>query len=281
VLVIADLLLSLLFSSPSEGRSGAPKRRLLYCNPEVTELYWSDRIEDGPVFPPKKNRTIVLGKVAELRKGTETDPENIPKLGTRTLRRKCRAEDMHLCFSLVLNKRTFDIQCNDRAELELIFGNLSQHLVDQRSSESGACSNTSDDDCYSETSEVVSMAGSDEGGASEHKKVADRSNSIFALEGNDEGDELAAESRDSYAVDSKEPPSAEQSADGAGDVSEDVTSPAPAEQSADGAGDVSEDVTSPAPAEQSADGAGDVSEDVTSPAPAEQTSAPTAAEESS
>ena len=87
------------------GRSGAPKRRLLYCNDEVTELYWSDKLNEGPVFPPKRSRTIHLKSVMEVRKGTELDPNHMPKLGTPTLRRHCNREDMHLCFSLILPKR--------------------------------------------------------------------------------------------------------------------------------------------------------------------------------
>ena len=48
------------------GRSGNPKQRLFYCNQEVSELYWTDSVEQEPPFPPKRNRTIHLKNVKEV-----------------------------------------------------------------------------------------------------------------------------------------------------------------------------------------------------------------------
>jgi len=46
--------------------------------------------------------------------------------GTATLRRNCKPEDLSLCFSLILPSRTFDIQCLDVADFDLLFYNLKE-----------------------------------------------------------------------------------------------------------------------------------------------------------
>mmetsp|Transcript_3874 Transcript_3874/g.6054 ORF Transcript_3874/g.6054 Transcript_3874/m.6054 type:complete len:599 (-) Transcript_3874:244-2040(-) len=117
------------------ARSGKPQVRWLYCDPSVTTLYWSKKpMADLGALVKDKSRTVPLGAVKEIRKGTELDPDHIPKLGTAVLRRKAKPSDLPLCLSLVLPKRTVDLQCCDKAEAMILFGNLSQHLMDLRSS---------------------------------------------------------------------------------------------------------------------------------------------------
>ena len=93
--------------------------------------------------------------------------------------------------------------------MEMLFGNLAQHLIDIRGSVSGSV--TSDDDCFSETSEAVSTAGSVEDSAeSKEAKIAIRSNSLFVLEGGgsvdeEEDNDKVDESAVAVDVDESEP----------------------------------------------------------------------------
>jgi hypothetical protein len=102
------------------GRQGRPHTRLLRCNDAVTRLYWcetgSEKLDD--------NRCLHLRDVLEVRKGTDADPSAVGLTGTSVLRRHCSAENLRLSFSLIMISRTFDIQCMNEAECNLLYGNL-------------------------------------------------------------------------------------------------------------------------------------------------------------
>jgi hypothetical protein len=58
------------------GRQGAPRKRMLFCDPSTTTLFWaSDDTKSGgmPTLDPSK--AIRLSDVLEVRAGTDLDPE--------------------------------------------------------------------------------------------------------------------------------------------------------------------------------------------------------------
>jgi hypothetical protein len=101
---------------------------VLHCAPDATLLYWGDKSSYKSVF---------LDEVREIRLGTDIDPATPAHLipspavagsqatadrakrginratsmragvlyGTETLRRTCKADDLALCFSLILPTR--------------------------------------------------------------------------------------------------------------------------------------------------------------------------------
>lgn len=202
------------------GRQGAPKRRILQCDSELTALFWmaeprkrsTTEAGDGSL---NSDKSVLLAEVQSVRMGTEIDPaasrihphlsassptvsysaspistsdnlddgalnlhlaaegpspgrklsngtetqsvatsvansnlqggnkthkrkssffssntgnsdSNGVYTGTAILRRNCKPEDLSLCFSLILPTRTFDIQCLDVADFDLLFYNLKE-----------------------------------------------------------------------------------------------------------------------------------------------------------
>lgn len=136
----------LYWNKPSEKSGGILGRRRSATN--LTET--ADLGEDLP----HESKSISLADVIRVRKGTDVDTEvadgNVvessssnsmmrrmskassptgpangkPLLGTATLRRSCKPQELELCFSLILPNRSFDIQCFNQSDYNLLFNNL-------------------------------------------------------------------------------------------------------------------------------------------------------------
>lgn len=110
------------------GRSGRPKMRLLKSNGNITRLHWSDNLESQDLSAESKS--VNLYDVSEVRYGTDPDPTNPSLCGTATLRKHCSPEDLETSFSLILPDRTFDIQCMNKYDCDVLVSGLREHCAE-------------------------------------------------------------------------------------------------------------------------------------------------------
>jgi hypothetical protein len=106
------------------GRSGAPRVRLLRCNPTLTRLYWSD--EDAVALPPEY-KSISLSDATEIRKATALDPTKPGYCGTASLRRNLKPAEYSVSFTIITPTRNLEIQCLNYEDFSILYTNLTKY----------------------------------------------------------------------------------------------------------------------------------------------------------
>ncbi len=107
------------------GRSGKPKKKVIYCDNILSKIYWSETPNETNLT---NMRFIDLTQIIELRHGNEMDPESKKLTGTSILRRNCSKADLNTCFSFILPDRSFDIQCCNQNDFNLLYVNFKSFL---------------------------------------------------------------------------------------------------------------------------------------------------------
>lgn len=118
------------------GRRGAPKKRLIFCNEDCSQIYWaSDHRSSKRVT---NLSSLKVEDIIEVREGTAPDPEHPGQVGTATLRRRRSSlavvmgkrggaggrQQHQQAFSLISPARSLDLEAPTPAEFKLLFEGL-------------------------------------------------------------------------------------------------------------------------------------------------------------
>jgi hypothetical protein len=112
----------------SAGHSGSPKQRFLQVDDSMSHVYWGDPPKPGKPFERKSDRSFAVADIIAVREGVDEDKEKKGNNGTHNLRRSIKNQDgLKLCFSIYLPGRTFDIQCLEEKQYDILYRNF--HLI--------------------------------------------------------------------------------------------------------------------------------------------------------
>jgi hypothetical protein len=101
------------------GRSGNPHRRRVFCNLELTNVFWLNyKVKDNKKTPPDKQ--LLLEDVDQVARGVVTD----------VMKRSGSKEKPHLYLSLITKTRTLDMEFSSQEERDLIADGFTE-LIDQ------------------------------------------------------------------------------------------------------------------------------------------------------
>jgi len=105
------------------GKVGKPQRRLVYINPELTEIRWEKMGSKNPM--PKQ---LLLSDISEIRHGTDPDPDDPRFAGTATLRKSADFRKANHCFSIITRERTLDLEFKTAQDCASVCRNMKQLL---------------------------------------------------------------------------------------------------------------------------------------------------------